>query len=395
MFLVLLAGLVYLEATKPAPVNWFPSYNNQDKIPLGTVVLYDLLKENLDQSLSEIKNTPYENLQDSTLQGSYLFINDYINFDNDELDKVYQWTEKGNTVFISANTIGQNLLDTLKLETKINYLVNSIKTEPLLDLTNKNFRKSQSYHIPRNFTVKNFSKIDTVTQTVLGFSESFSEVKTIQDSLPNFIKAPVGKGSFYLHLQPEAFSNYFLLTNDFASYSLNALSYLPKNQSVYWDKEYKTGKRINISPLYVLLKNKYFKWAYYFVLIGVLLFVLFEGKRKQRSIPIVTPPKNRTYEYTRTISGMYLDKKDYHAVAKKQAALFFEYIRINLRIPTEQLNNRFFKAVASKSGNTEEDTKKLFTFIEKVTHQQNTSKEELQKLYNDIKAFKNKFDGKS
>ena len=136
------------------------------------------------------------------------------------------------------------------------------------------------------------------------------------------------------------------------------------------------------------------KWAYYFILIGVLLFVLFEGKRKQRYIPIVEPPKNRTYEYTRTISGMYLDKKDYDSVAKKQIALFFEYIRIQLRTPTEQQNSRFFTAVAGKTGNTVEDTKKLFTFIDKVRNQHETSKEELQKLYNDIQVFKTKANGK-
>lgn len=394
IFLLLLAGLVYVEATKPQPVNWFPSYNNQDEVPLGTLVLYDLLEQNFEENISEINRTPYEFLQDSTQEGSYLFINNTILFGEAELNKIYAWAEKGNTVFISANAISENLLDTLSLDTKTEFLLNNIKTEPLLHLVNKNFEGSNAYHIQRNFVVNTFNKIDTLSQTVLGFSEPYDKKERIQDSLPNFIKAPVGNGYFYLHLQPEAFSNYFLLNENYATYSQNALSYLPKNENIFWDKEYKSGKHINVSPLYILLNNRYLKWAYYFVLIGTLLFVLFEGKRKQRSIPIITPQKNRTYEYTRTISGMYLDKKDYHSVAKKQVVLFLEYIRIHLRIPTEQQNSRFFSAVASKTGNTIEDTKKLFTFIEKINNQQNTSKEELEKLYNEIKAFKHKADGK-
>ena len=278
--------------------------------------------------------------------------------------------------------MGNTLLDTLQVETQTNYLTSNIKSEPLLNLTHKKLATQKPYHIKRNFTIKTFSKIDTLNQTVLGFSEVFNDQKNIQDSLPNFIKAPVGKGSFYLHLQPEAFSNYFLLTENYATYTKNALSYLPKDQQLLWDKEYKTGKHINVSPLHILLGNKYLKWAYYTVLIGVLLFVLFEGKRKQRHIPIVEPPKNRTYE------------KDYHSVAKKQIVLFFEYIRIQLRTPTEQQNSRFFTAVAGKTGNTIEDTKKLFTFIDKVNNQHDTSKEELQKLYNDIQVFKTKANGK-
>tara|TARA_R100000306_G_scaffold14130_5_gene16970 strand:- start:3031 stop:4248 length:1218 start_codon:yes stop_codon:yes gene_type:complete len=394
VFLLLLAGMVYMEATKPPPVSWFPSYNNQDEIPLGTVVLYDILEQNFNKNLTEIDRPPYEVLQDTTLEGTYLFINNSINFDEAEFDKLYQWAEKGNTVFISANSMGTKLLDTLQVKTKTNYLLNNIQTEPFLNLSNKKLAAQKPYHIKRNFNIKTFSKIDTLNQTVLGFSEAFNDQKNIQDSLPNFIKAPVGKGSFYLHLQPETFSNYFLLTEDYATYTKNALSYLPKDKQLLWDKEYKSGKHINVSPLHILLGNKYLKWAYYFILIGVLLFVLFEGKRKQRYIPIVEPPKNRTYEYTRTISGMYLDKKDYDSVAKKQIALFFEYIRIQLRTPTEQQNSRFFTAVAGKTGNTVEDTKKLFTFIDKVRNQHETSKEELQKLYNDIQVFKTKANGK-
>ncbi|PVW15699.1 DUF4350 domain-containing protein [Marixanthomonas spongiae] len=394
VFLLLLAGMVYLEATKPTPVNWFPSYNNEDEIPLGTVVLYDILEQNFRENLTEIDRPPYEVLQDSTLKGTYLFINDYITFDEAELDKLYQWTQKGNTVFISANSIGDNLLDTLQLKTQTNYLTSNIKSEPLLNLTHKKLAARKPYHIPRNFNVESFSNIDTLNHTVLGFSEVYDGQKAILDSLPNFIKAPVENGNFYLHLQPEAFSNYFLLTKNHVTYTTNALSYLPKNKQLFWDKEYKSGKHVNISPLHILLGNKYLKWAYYTLLTGVLLFVLFEGKRKQRSIPIVAPPKNRTYQYTRTISGMYLDKKDYHSVTKKQISLFFEYIRIQLQIPTEQQNSRFFSAVAGKTGNTVEDTKKLFTFIEKVNNQYDTSKEELQQLYNDIQAFKTKAHGK-
>ena len=162
----------------------------------------------------------------------------------------------------------------------------------------------------------------------------------------------------------------------------------------FWDNYYRSGKHIDISPLRVLLSNKYFKWAYYFVLIGVLLFIIFEGRRKQRSIPIVQPLTNKTYEYTRTIAGMYLDKNETHLIAQKQIALFLEFIRTRLRVPTENRNERFYKAVAERSGSTHRDTLKLFTFIEKVNNQTNTSKEELLKLYQEIKEFKKKTDGK-
>jgi len=205
----------------------------------------------------------------------------------------------------------------------------------------------------------------------------------------------MGKGQFLIHLQPEIFSNFFLLAENNTTHTEQVFSYLESSETIYWDNYYKSGKHIDISPLRVLLDNKYFKWAYYFVLLGCLLFIIFEGRRKQRSIPIVQPLTNKTYEYTRTIAGMYLDKKENTLIAQKQISLFLEFIRTRLRLPTENLNERFYKTVAERSGNTVEDTLKLFTFIEKLNHKTTTSEADLLKLYKEIKEFKKKTDGKS
>ncbi len=394
-FLLVLAALVYMEATKPQPVNWFPSYSKLDKIPLGSFVLHDLLNESFGEEMEEKDLPPFETLQDSTLKGTYFFVNNSINFDKTELDSLLNWAEKGNTVFISANDLGENLLDTLKLETNTEVNVEGMGTQPLLKLVNDKFASQIPFHIKKDLPVRYFSKIDTASQTVLGVSDAFTDSVKIKDPQINFLKIPIGKGQIFLHLQPEIFSNFFLLSEENATHTAQVLSYLNNGKTLYFDNYYKSGKHLDISPLRVLLNNKYFKWAYYFVLIGVLLFIIFEGRRKQRSIPIVEPLINKTYEYTRTIAGMYLEKNENHLIAKKQIALFLEYIRTRLRLPTENINERFYKSVAERSGNTHEDTLKLFTFIEKVNNQNNTSKEELVKLHQEIKEFKKNTDGKS
>ncbi len=393
-FLLVLAALVYMEATKPQPVNWFPSYSKEDKIPLGTYVLFDLLKKSFNDKLTEKNTPPFEVLQDSTLNGTYFFVNNSLDFDKTELDSLINWAEKGNTVFISANYFNDKLLDTLKLETTTEVNVEKIGTEPLLKLVNAKFDSQKPFHIKKDLPVRYFSKIDTVSQTVLGVSGAYIDTLQIKEPRINFIKIPMGKGQFFLHMQPEIFSNFFLLSEENAQLTAQVLSYINDGNTIYWDNYYKSGKHIDISPLRVLLNNKYFKWAYYFVLIGVLLFVIFEGRRKQRSIPIIQPLTNKTYEYTRTIAGMYLDKGENHLIAQKQIALFMEFIRTRLRVPTEKVNERFYKTVAERSGNTQEDTLKLFTFIEKVSSQGNTTQEELLKLYQEIKEFKKKIDGK-
>lgn len=394
VFLLVLAALVYMEATKPRPINWYPSYSKADKIPLGTYVLHDLMEHSFKGNFNEKYIPPFEALRDSTLAGTYFFVNNSINFDQTELDSLFTWAKKGNTVFVSANYLGNTLLDTLKLNTNTEVSIEKIGTQPLLKLVNKKFAHQKPFHIKKDFPVRFFSEIDTLSQTVLGVSGIYMDTLAIREPRINFIQVPMGKGRILLHLQPEIFSNYFLLTEENATHAAQVLSYINNGTTLYWDNYYKSGKRVDISPLRVLLDNKHFKWAYYFVLIGALLFIIFEGRRKQRSIPIVKPLANKTYEYTRTIAGMYLDKNEHHLLAQKQVALFMEFIRTRLRVPTEKINERFYKSVAERSGNTLEETLNLFALIEKINSQNYTSQTELVTLYNEIRDYKTKTDGK-
>lgn len=388
-FIALLAGLVYVEATAPQPINWFPSYAKEDKIPLGGFVIDRLLKESFGDNFREIKTPPFETLQEHSFSGSYLFVNDEIDFDKTERDSIFDWVAKGNTVFVSANYLSSSLLDTLNLKTETERNTAKLGTEPLLQLSNKNISEGKIYHIKKDLPLRYFSKIDTLNHTVLGVSGVYNKSLAIEKPRVNFIKVPLEKGVLFLHLQPEAFSNFSLLSGDNAQYTSEVLSYIKGKTPINWDNYYKTGKRLDISPLRVLLNNKYFKWAYYFALIGILLFIIFEGKRKQRSIPIVDPLSNKTYDFTRTIAGMYLDNNEYHLIAKKQILLFLEFIRTHLRVPTENLNNRFFQAVAERSGNSVEETMKLFALIKKIEVQNSIDKEELITLHMAISDYKN------
>lgn len=394
-FLVALIALVYTEANKPEPINWFPSFHRMDKIPLGTYVLHELFEDAYAGEVTTMDRPPFEILRDSSLQGTYFFVNNLVAFDQTELDALYNWAENGNTVFIASRGHSRSLLDTFQLEMNTAFLTDVIGTEPYLNLTNQGLKGDSPYHLDRDLTLRYFEEMDTLNQRVLGLVEPYREEEDFVEPEANFLEIPVGDGYFYLHNQPEIFSNYFLLNAPNEAYTEGVLSYINKDQPLYWDTYYKSGKRTNISPLRALFANKYLKWAYYFILIGAVLFVLFEGKRKQRSIPIVRPPANKTYEYTRTIAGMYLETKEHHQIALKQITLFLEFIRTQLRVPTEQVNSRFFDAVASRSNNSVEDTKDLFVFIEKVQNQHDTSQEELIQLHQDITTFKSKLDGKS
>lgn len=388
IFIAFLAGLVILESLEKEPVNWFESYINQDKIPFGSYVLFESLSQNKSTDITLVDVPPYEFLQDTVHQGTYFFLNNNVYFDKDELNTILNWVSKGNNVFLSANSISKPTKDSLGLQTETLLSTKDMRQRPLLNLSNPKFKQDSAYDFGRTSYVSYFNEIDTLKTTILGYADYLNENRAIKENYVNFIKLPYGKGSLTLHLFPKAFTNYFMLMEDNISYTEHALAYLNTNDKIYWDRHYKSGQTFQTSLMYVLFSNKYFKWSYYLLLITGVLFVIFEGKRKQRAIKVITPLSNKTYDYTKTIAGLYLDKKDHKSIINKQISLFMEFIRNELRLQTTTLNDNFYRQVSARSNNTFEDTKALFKFLKQMEATKHPKKEDVLNVNLHIQKFK-------
>ena len=385
-FLLLLAALAYLEASEPEPVNWNPSYSSGDKIPLGSYVLFENLKDQ-NFSIQEVNVPPYEFLSNNTPKGIYFFLNDRLAFDEDELERLLNWVSEGNTLFLAAENISENVLDTLGLENEPLIPSDGLSFKPMFGLTHPDLTGDGPYLFDYESYLPVFTDPDSL-QRVLGVTEFYADSLNLQNPRPNYLSTPFGKGEILIHSSPKAFSNFFLLDENNFGYAEKALGYLPTGETLYWDRYYKSGKSFFTSPLYILLNNKALKWAYYFAIIGSILFILFEGKRKQRSIPVIKPLENQTYHFTRTISGLYLDRKDYKKIASKKITLFLEYIRTQLRISTSDIDQDFYEKLASGTGYPQEEVVELFQRIREVQQKEKIDKDELLKLNSAIDKFK-------
>ena len=396
IILVCIGVLSFLETTEQTDLNWFPSYTKTDKIPLGTFVSYSLLTEVFQDRLTDINQPPFEYLMvDKGEEKTYLFINQNISFDEKELDKVLYWVDQGNTLFISAKTIGETLLDTLGIKTKNLVLSADVSSEPILALTNRNLKDSLPYRYPRSISNPYFAEIDTVNAEALGVMQLYKDTLKIDKSKINYLSQPFGKGKVLLHLFPEAFTNYFMLTENNYQYTEGVLAYINKDNPVLWDNYYKNGKTFYTSPLFFLLSNRYLKWSYYVLLIGLVLFVIFEGKRKQRSIPVIKPLKNQTLAFTRTISGLYFEKQQHTEITRKQYRLLLDYVRSTLRISTEHIDREIINSIAIKNNSDPEKTKKLFQFAADLNTRNSVKTSELIKLNALITDFKNPVERKN
>lgn len=387
-FLAVIGFLVYLEASKPQPVNWFQSYVKEDKIPYGTYVFSNLITRSLQNKVRQVHSPPFEFLSDENPEGVYFFVNDQLFFGETELDSLLSWTSRGNTLFLAGMYFDKSLLDTLQLKLETYWSPARYTHKISLNLVNENLQKNK-YFLDQEIELRYFSKIDTASQTVLGFSGLYEDSEEVHIPRKNFLKIPWGEGSLFLHSQPEVFTNFFLLSGENAEYTANALSYINTDKTIYADNYYKSGIQTNQSILGILLKNRNFKTAYYLMLAGIFLFIIFEGKRKQRKIPVIKPLVNKTVEFTQTISGLYQNQKDYRSVAFSQIRLFLENLRNSYQITTDQVDSEFLENLSKRSGNSLEETKELFSYFEKIQNQKFISQSDLKELYTRIRTFKN------
>lgn len=389
-----IALLMVLQYNKPKKLNWFPSYVAQHKIPYGTFVLNELMEEKFDKT-EQIQVPPFEFLNANfEAEGTYFLVNEDIKFGDPELKKLLDWTSEGNTLFIASFTFEEDLLDTLGLTTSGLFASFGEEQKQLHKLVNPNLKPEVVYPFEKDDYSRFFESIDTLSTTVIGFVDTNKDSLAVAKKHFNAIRQDFGNGEIILSTFPKAFTNYFILKDNNRDYTAGLLSYIDNSKPVYMDNHYKAGKKFYTSPMHIFLNTKEFKWAYYLVLIGALIYVFFEGKRKQRAIPVVVPLKNQTLAFTHTIANMYYEKGQQKAISEHKIEQFLEYIRSHFYMETINREEEFYQNLGARSSHAVDEIKRMFDFIEKLRNQTEVSDADLMKLNTLIEKFKYKSNGK-
>jgi len=376
-----LLSVIFIEVFRPKPVNWQSSYTSTDKIPLGCFILYEELESLYDLPVRKVMEDPYEFLVKNNFKekSAYIFINTHFSFDKRQSEKLLEFVEDGNTILISAHKLEGALADTLDISSVIQYSFQSEEIQT--SLYNKKLSKDSLWKLKKGVYPSYLSKVDTLESSALGFYH-YSDSS---ENLMNFVSVRRGKGEFLIHTLPEAFTNYYMLKHD-GNYASQVLSYLAPSE-VYWDEYLKAGKVVITSPMRYVLSQEALIWAYYLLLSGLLIFVIFRGKREQRIIPVVKPLENSSVEFAKTLSVLYLEHGDFSNIIAKKINFFLENIRSKFYLNTENLSQDFIKNLASKSGNTEEKTSELIEYIIHLKGKSIHSEEDLIELNRKIEEF--------
>jgi hypothetical protein len=377
-----------IDSIKIKPVDWEQRYSLDTKNP------YDLYVFN-----AEIKNfvnsrkierewlSPYEHLEDQDQQSNYLIIDKNMHGLSDTI--LLEEVAKGSNLFISSENIFAGFIDTLGVKyanIDPDMLLDEQKTNCLtLSLTNKTWGQKKYKMEPVNNSFS-FVEMDSATTTILG-----TQKKSDGKVSPNFIRVKYGKGYIYLHNHPQVFTNMELLEqNGSTEYVANLLSYLPKDLPLVWFVNGQTsnyGAPEEKTPLSIVFQYPALRIAWLILIYGLLLFVIFHIKRRQRVIPVVQPLRNTTIEFVQTIGNLYFQEESATEIVDKKITYFLDKIRTRYYLDTSKLDERFALKLQLKSGKDALLIEKIMKQIYQFRRLKSAVSEDLVKLNDLIEKF--------
>lgn len=436
--LVLFVLFCLLQVNLPKKFVWSPTFSHVDKQPLGCFVFDSVLTQSLPNGYHVTKKTFFQLDQEHAKEKiSVLMVVDQQDLKQLDVKYLCNIARRGGKVMVVASSSfddGRNadtvVVDELertfkvKIEDGIYFSLRGILSglrahdNDMYDTIYWNNRETmyaaQSYRMFYNMVggtlfVDSVPKVKRLAYTLstAGYDYKydslyvgdFTRFDTIVDKkerieridtsaikkVPTAVSVPYGKGEVIFVSSPLLFTNYGMLEGNTFVYIFRLMSYLA-DLPVYRTEAYvKTDAMLvaEQSPFREFIKRPPLRWALYLALLGVVLFMIFTARRRQRVIPIMSKPANRSLEFIQLIGTLYYQRKDHVDLVRKKFKLFAEELRKTAGVDISDVNtdDREYLLLAEKTGMNSDRLKKVIRQIRLVLHSEgNISVEEMRSL---------------
>jgi hypothetical protein len=375
--------IVLAQYLLPKPVNWRRSFQNDSKDPLGCYAIYELLDGTFGNKINSSKQTLYNLHYTAEENTSWLMVNDQISLGKNDLKSLLRFVEDGNKAFLAANDFRGALADTFHLNTNLDFAEFFTSPDSLKEKSGEQIRMLAKNLSKKKYT---YSRLAWPTSFSNFDSTRFSILATGSDNKPCLLKASIGKGEIYLMSMPDIFTNYFIVDNPNRELAYNMLS-LVKNENLIWDEYYKSANVKNTSPFKLILENDSLYAAWILLLLTIVFYMIFEGRRRQRSIPVTIPVTNSTLEFVNVISHVYFNEGNHQSIGVEKVKYFYESIRRKFHVSTQLIDEAMVNEVAELSGVDPKKVRQLFMYCEKIRTSAGITQFELAELNRQINNF--------
>lgn len=436
--LVLFVLFCLLQVNLPKKFVWSPTFSHVDKQPFGCFVFDSVLTQSLPNGYHVTKKTFFQLDQEHAKEKiSVLMVVDQQNLKQLDVKYLCNIARRGGKVMVVASSSfddGRNadtvVVDELERTFKVRIedgmyfslrgILSGLKAHDndMYDTIYWNNRETmyaaQSYRMFYNMVggtlfVDSVPKVKRLAYTLstagydyrhdslyvgdfTGFDTIVDEKERIEridtfaiKKVPAAVSVPYGKGEVIFVSSPLLFTNYGMLEGNTFVYIFRLMSYLA-DLPVYRTEAYvKTDAMLvaEQSPFREFIKRPPLRWALYLALLGVVLFMIFTARRRQRVIPIMSKPANRSLEFIQLIGTLYYQRKDHVDLVRKKFKLFAEELRKTAGVDISDVNtdDREYLLLAEKTGMNSDRLKKVIRQIRLVLHSEgNISVEEMRSL---------------
>lgn len=377
--LSIMAFLLILFAVEyhlPKKFVWSPTFGHYDAQPFGCAVFDSLLASSLPNGYSLSKKTLYQLEQEDTVHNrSVLVMAENLVLQEVDVKALLKMAERGDKIMLASNIFGRQLRDTLGFESYSGYFnwiqfkkyaTSLLQKDSLLWTGDSAVYPRQAFYFYPLLCNSYFWK-DSLQGKVLAQKRVFTKEyrygtdadSVSSDSLrycPVALSYPFGKGKIILVSTPLLFTNYGMLDGGNSTYLFRILSQMGDLPVVRTEGYIKETAQVEQSPFRYLLSQPPLRWALYLTMTGILLFMVFTAKRRQRVIPVIREPANKSLEFTGLIGTLYYQKKDYAGLVRKKYTYFAEELRREIQVDIEEVadDGRSFHRIAQKTGMDEE-----------------------------------------
>lgn len=373
-----------IEYNLPKKFVWTPTFSHYDEQPLGCALFDSLLSSSLPHGYSLSKETFYQMEEDTVDKMGILVIASSLSMVKADVNALLKMAERGNKIMLVSNNYPKLLEDTLGFyctyshfnaaafrkyassifrKDSIYWVADSVYSRQLYrcypQFCNSSFRRYDS-QVVRKLAEKDMT--DAIGDTL----DDPDSVKVYSNYHPLLAMArPWGEGEFILVSTPLLFTNYGVLDENNVNYIFRLLSQMGELPIVRSEGYMKATAQVQQSPFRYLLAHQPLRWALYLTMITILLFMIFTAKRKQRAIPVVREPANKSLEFTELIGTLYFQKKDHVDLIRKKFAYLTEELRREIQVDIEEVadDKRSFERIARKTGM---DAEEIAKFIHEV-----------------------------
>jgi hypothetical protein len=365
--LTVLAVYWYIKGYMPK-YRWTENYLYNNEQPYGLKLFHDLLSNTHPKgNFIFVDKTPKDFLWKEGSTALYVFIGSNYISDSANSRALANFVKRGNNAFISSFESEHNIFRILT-QGKHPVIYYHIFTDSIVNVSFDTLYESRytfDYMSGKHRGMHNWAGLDSSTIPDSLTNYGFEKVSCVGNRKVDCFRVKYGKGWFVFHFNPILFTNYNLSKEVGYNY-INRLFSAYNKPRILWDEFSKSGMMddksnpLHETPLRFILAERSLRWSWYLLCALVLLYVIFNSKRKQAYIPLLPKNKNTTIEYINSIAILHHQNNSDEFLADEILKQFLSFVKHKYGISPNMKKKEIPVVLAPLSGVSEDIINNLF-----------------------------------